>query len=441
MLFIRKKTVLALLSLLLITGVSCYRNDIQFGTAPDNNNTKIVYIDSVQPHLSTVLLDSFTTNSPISFIVGKIRDPFLGTVTAKPFFQVTMPVPLPSIPVTAHYDSTCLIVYLNKYYYGDTTKSLTIQVNELALPIVYTYGSNIYNTTDVPVKSTPLGSRTLKIRPSVDDSFMVRLNDIKGQELFNKLQQQADELTSSDKFLNYFKGISLSVGASDTSLVYGFRSASGKVIMRVYYHLTTPTFVSQVADFNSTFNAYAFNQIITDRTNTDLYSAIPGVREFASENTNDLAFTQYGAGVLLKSTFPTLKGILQSNAIVKLLRAELVYRPEAHTYNNFLKLPPTLFLSQTDATNNIGSQVYDSTGSFVLKVSPVIDNVYGANTYYRYNVTSYINSLLTSPGTEKSGFFLMETEDSTVQVNRAIIGDAHSNDKTQLLLTVAVINK
>ncbi|HVT85083.1 MAG TPA: hypothetical protein VHD35_07755 [Chitinophagaceae bacterium] len=441
MLFTRKKAVFTLLFLLLIIGVSCYRNDIQFGTTPSNTYTKIVYIDTVEPRLSTVLLDSFTTNSPISFLVGKIKDPYLGTVSTKPFFQMTMPSPLPSIPVTAHYDSTCLIVYLNKYYYGDTTKTLTIQANELALPIVYTYSTNIYNTTNVSVKSTPLGSRTLKIRPSIDDSLLVRVNDTKGLELFTKLQQQSSELTSSDKFLNYFRGISFSVDANDTSVIYGLNSASGKVIMRVYYHLTTPVFQSQFADFTSLNNTYAFNQIITDRTNTSLYSTTPGNKEFPSGNTNQLAFTQYDAGVLLKVTFPTLKGILQSDAIVKLLKAELIFKPEAHTYNGYFKLPPALFLAQTDATNNIGAQVYDSTGSAVLKVSPVIDNIYGINTYYRYNITSSINNLLTTPGTENSGFFLMEKEDSTIEVNRAVIGNIHSDSKTQLLLTVAVVNK
>jgi hypothetical protein len=439
--FTRKKTVISLLFLLVITGVSCYRNDIQFGTIPENTYTDIVYIDTVQPRLSTVLLDSFSTNSPVAFLVGKINDPYTGTVAATPFFQMTMPSPLPTIPVSAQYDSTCLIIYLNNYYYGDTTKAVTIRANELAAPIDYAYSSNIYNTSNIPVKSIPLGSRTLKVRPSSDDSLLVRLDDAKGQELFNKVQQQADELTSIDKFLNYFHGISLTTGSGDTSAVYGFKAASGKVIMRVYYHLTTPVFESEVLDFTSLNNTYAFNRIITDRSHSDLASMTPGVKEFFSENTNGLAFTQYGAGVLLKTTFPTLKGILQSDAIVKLLRAELIYRPEAHTYNGFFNLPPHLYLAQTDATNNIGPQVLDSSGTFPLTVPPVIDFLYGVNTYYRYNITSYINNFLTTAGTEQNGFFLMENEDSTVQINRAVIGDSHNSSRTQLVLTVAVVNK
>ncbi|HYM92936.1 MAG TPA: hypothetical protein VET23_02270, partial [Chitinophagaceae bacterium] len=216
--------------------------------------------------------------------------------------------------------------------------------------------------------------------------------------------------------------------------------AAGKTILRVFYHLTTPIFQSEFTDFTSLANAFAFNQVLTDRSNTPLFSSTPGVKEFPSEKINDLAFTQYGAGVLLKATFPSLKTILQSDNLVKLLKAELLVKPERHTYNSFFKLPATLFLSQTDASNTIGAQVYDSTGSFVQKIPPVIDNIYGINTYYRYEITSYINNLLTTSGTENSGFFLMQS-DSALQVDRAIIGNTHTAYKTQLLLTVAVISK
>ncbi|MFI5132776.1 MAG: DUF4270 family protein [Chitinophagales bacterium] len=442
MLLIGRKTVVCFCILILLVCGSCYRNDIQFGSTPENSYTHIVYVDTVEPRLSTVILDSFTTNSPVAFLVGKYKDPYLGTISAKPFSQMTIPVSVDtvSIPVTAQYDSACVIAYLNNYYYGDTTRSLTIQANELAQPIDYTYSNFLYNTSNVPVKPTALGSRTLRIRPAIDDSFTIRMNDTKGLELFNKLQQQADEISTSDKFLNYFKGISFSVGNNDTSVVYGLNATGGKIIMRVYYHLTTPFFQSKFVDFTSLANAFAFNQVITDRTNTPLYSAGPGVKEFPSGQTNNLAFTQFGAGVMLKATFPSLKGILQSDNIIKLLRAELILKPLGHTYSDFFKLPPAMFLSQTDATNTIGAQVYDSTGTLVLNVSPVVDNIYGINTYYRYNITSYINTFLTTGGTENSGFFVMQN-DSTLQVNRAVIGNARSAYKTQLLLTMAVISK
>ena len=343
------------------------------------------------------------------------------------------------IPSTAQYDSIKLLVYMNNYYYGDTTKSITITASELAQPIDYTYSNLLFNTSSIPVKPVPLGSSTVVIRPNVNDSFFVRLNDIKGTELFNKLVQQDPEVNSTDAFLNYFRGISLSVNSSDTSVLYGIGSTAGKIIMRIYYHRTTPYFENDFVDFSSLSNSYSFNQVVTDRTNTLLYSSSPGNKEFPSAQTNDLAFTQFGAGVLLKITFPSLKGILQSDDIIKLLKAELIIRPADHTYNGNLQLPPLLHLAQADATNVIGTSVPDSVGNS-QDISPVIDNIYGANTYYRFNVTSSIANFLNTAGSEQSGFFLLD-DNSPPGVDRAVIGNIHSNYKTQLLLTVAIISK
>lgn len=439
--FLRKKELIGLLTLITIVFGSCYRNDIQFGSPPDNSYTRVVYVDTVEAKLSTVVLDSFVTSSPVSFLIGKYKDPYLGMVSTQPFFQMSIPSPLPSIPFSAIYDSARIILYSNKYSYGDTTKAITIQANELSQPIEYTYANNLYNTSYVPVKPTPLASKTLVTRPKVDDSIMLNVNDTKGLELFNKLKQNALEISTQDNFLNYFKGISLTVGTNDTSVVYGINSAGGKIILRVYYHSTAPVLQNDFADFTSLSNSFAFNQVITNRTGTPLFTTSHSVTEFPSEQTGDMAFTQYEAGVLLKVTFPSLKGILQSDNVVKLLNANLIFRPVGQSYTNFLQLPPSLFLSQTGASNIIGSQVSDSTGSNIQYIAPVIDYFYGVNTYYRFSVTPYINTLLTNAGTESNGFFLMEKEDSTVQVDRAIIGNLHSPFKTQLQLTVAVIKQ
>src|SRR5690242_17323799 len=91
MLFTRKRAAILTLLFLSLVSVSCYRNDVQFGTISENNYTRLVYIDTVEPRLSTIVLDSFATNSPNGFLLGKYKDPYLGIVSAKPFFQMTIP--------------------------------------------------------------------------------------------------------------------------------------------------------------------------------------------------------------------------------------------------------------------------------------------------------------------------------------------------------------
>jgi hypothetical protein len=415
---------------------SCYRKDIGFGNLPDNNYTNVAFTDTVQPVLSTVVLDSFATNNPTSFLVGKYKDPYLGVISTKPFFQMTIPAATVTIPASAKYDSFCFIMHPNKYYYGDTARSQTIYINELADYIYYTYNTSIYNTSNFAVKPVPLGSKTLKIRPNGDDSIQIKLDDAKGLELFNNLANQASEIQTDANFQNYFKGISLSVANADTAAVYGLSATSTNMVMRVYYHTTTPYNQSLSVDFPLKSGFFSFNQILTDRTGTPLYSPSPvGVKEFFSTQTNNESFTQFGTGVLLKAIFPSLKSIVTTDKIIELQKAELVFRPIGSSFDfNKYVLPNSLSLAATDATNSIG-------GNVATNVTPVIDEIYGTGTYYKFDVTSYINMLLTTTGNSDKGLFLLQNGVSP-NVTRAVMGDSNQPlFNVQLLVTAIIINK
>ncbi|HEY1870509.1 MAG TPA: hypothetical protein VGG71_05585 [Chitinophagaceae bacterium] len=176
------------------------------------------------------------------------------------------------------------------------------------------------------MKPVPLGSKTLTIRPNSSDSVQIKLSDAKGLELFNKLANQASEITTDANFQDYFRGISLSLDDNDTTAVYGLSSTSTDMVMRIYYHTTTPYYQNLFVDFPLKTGFYSFNQILTDRTGTPLYSPNPiGVKEFFSTQTNNESFTQYGTGVLLKAIFPSLKSIVTSDKIIELQKAELVF--------------------------------------------------------------------------------------------------------------------
>jgi len=261
------------------------------------------------------------------------------------------------------------------------------------------------------------------------------MNDEKGTELFNKLQQQSDDVISDANFQNYFKGVSLSVGDNDTTAVYGLNGSPADMVMRIFYHTTTPYLQAEFVDFPLTSATHSFNQIITDRTGTPFYSSTPGLKEFSSDQTNHVALTQYGAGVFLKIIFPSLRGIVTTDKIVELQKAELVVRPVPSSYDfNKFKLPDNLSLFQTDGTNTLGSL---SVGNVPL----VTDEIYGVGTYYKFDVTSYINTLLTTSGVTDKGFFLLENS-SSPNVTRAVIGDnTQLLYNTQLLITAIIINK
>jgi hypothetical protein len=435
------RSAIILLAALLINN-ACTRKEIEFGTVPENNYSHLVYIDSVGIQQSTVITDSFETGGATSLLLGRYKDPFLGVISARSFFQMDKPSTFQNIETGAIYDSLVLIIKPNDYYYGDTSRVQTIYVHELAKTIVLGYASKLYNTGSTDLKPVPLGRSTMRIRPVLDDSLMIRLDDNKGRELFELLKRQALEVTRTEDFLNYFYGISLSTGETDTTSIIGLQTGSS-LWMRVYYHTNTPFNVNYMVDFPMLANTLTYNQIIANRTGTGINPTTPGVSELPASRTGGYSFSQLGTGMAAKISFPGLRGILLNSQYLKLLKAELILRPAELSFDREkYKLPYRIELQSTDATNINQGSIPDSTDSATLYATPVVDEIYGRNNYYRFDLTSYINHLLTTPGSEDFALFIQPTFNAvSPNVNRLIIGgSSHDGYISQLHLSVLIIN-
>lgn len=428
-------------SIAALTLSACYKKQIEFSGDPANNYSRIVFTDTVAVQLSTAMSDSFVTSGSTSFLLGRYKDPYIGTITGRPFFQLSNLSAAVDIPVTAVFDSMILILRPNGYWYGDTTRSQTILVNELASPISYSYNNRLYNTTDFAVQQPALGSRSLRISPQSGDSISITLDRNKGLEIFQKLVDKSTELTDADAFQNYFKGIRLSFATGDTSAVVGL-TGSADMVMRVLYHTTVPLEEKKYVDFSMNVNDFAFNQITPDHTGTLLPAVSPGLHVIPSTQTGNVAFTQNDAGLMLKMTFPSLRNVIRNDDVIKLLKAELIVRPAPQSFDRYIYKLPDLELALTNGSNIVGQTVTDSSGANQV-ISPAIDALYGEGTHYRFDVTSYIQQLLTTAGAEDYGVFLLEELNlSSLQVNRAVINDANQPAyKTQLLLSFVVIDK
>src|SRR3954466_6434868 len=116
----KRSSILIVSIISLFINSACTRNEIEFGTVPENNYSHLVYIDSVGIQQSTVITDSFETGGATSLLLGRYRDPFLGVISARSFFQMDKPSTFQNIETGAIYDSLVLIIKPNDYYYGDT---------------------------------------------------------------------------------------------------------------------------------------------------------------------------------------------------------------------------------------------------------------------------------------------------------------------------------
>jgi hypothetical protein len=213
-------------------------------------------------------------------------------------------------------------------------------------------------------------------------------------------------------------------------------------VIRVHYHKTIPLPQTAYIDFTSLANEYSFTQVLPDRRGTGLAPVTPGLSEIFPIATNGRTYLQPGTGLSLKMIFPTLKSILNrdNDGLVKLLKAELIVKPKYLSSDLYrYKLPSSLGLAQTDETNLTGSTLSDSSGLNSLSATPVIDEVYGINNYYRFNVTNYINQLLTTVGTEKKGFYLLQQSAVARSMDRLVV-EASGGKEAGVMLLLYVLN-
>ncbi|WP_276481207.1 DUF4270 family protein [Paraflavitalea pollutisoli] len=423
---------------------SCYKDEISFGDITDgDSNTRIITIDTITPVMSTVVLDSFPTNGNKIILIGRWSDAQLGTTDASTYLQFGLPADLVSFtfPNDAVYDSIALGFNPIQQYYGDTLGAQTYSVYEMAYQPDYTYASQIYNTSTTGLLPAPLASVTRQLRPGYGDSLQIRLPQDKGLDLYNKIRTNATEVSTADNFLNYLRGFCIRVGATDKGAIYSF-NADSSVVMKLHYHTTIPTYQEHIIQFYITRTDYQYNRVVSDRSNTPLAPKNNLQTEFFPDAQTSYAFSQAGTGVMMKVKFPSLRNILGYTPVVRLISAKLVLKPVEQTFDDYgYRLPDSLYLAQTDASNLIGSALTSSDGASMMYASPFVDYISRSNTNYTFDVSSYINYLLTTAGTTEGGFFVLQEAPGTTQgLDRVLMGSAnHPKYKTQLSVTVMAV--
>lgn len=427
---------------------SCYKKDVQVGDELAESHTRIITVDTVAVQLSSYVLDSFTTNNNNFALIGNYFDTYTGKTVAGTVIQPGLPTISEDVatlmPKSAVFDSLVLYMRPSGYYYGDTTKPFAIQLNELAAQPDYTNLTYLFNTSSVSLlPNPPIGTFSQTIRPGFKDTVRIVLPKATGQLWYDAIRNKDTRFQSETAFLDFFKGLYIQPANNTGAAVYGFNLADSSVRLRMHFHQTLPAKTDKFLDFIITRTGYQYNRIITDRTGTMLEPITKGQHDFYPTATNAFAITQGGTGVYLKARFPSLRDVLKIDDVVRLMDARLILKPVKGTYTYFgNSLPNTLYPITTDATNNLGSALLDTTGQGFQLRAPSIDFVYGANTNYTFNITSYINALLNTPGSQENGLFIIQDPAQTAkEINRGVMGsNLNTLYETQLILNILTID-
>jgi hypothetical protein len=409
---------------------ACSKPQIRFnGVYNPDNATNIVSIDTFSVQVSSVFLDSFPTNGTKSQLLGKYIDPFFGTINSQSFTDIAAPVNPPTLTNYSIYDSIVLITRIDKTFYGDTSNVQGFMVSQLTQTLNYPGTQTaFYNNNSITYDPTVLSSAYVKVRPQAgvtsqlkSDSIIFTMPNSMGRDLFGLLYRQPDTLTTPAQFREYFKGLTIYPDPNYPGAMYGFKDT---ITLRIYYHEPGVVAANKTVDFTTVNQFSQFNKISVDRTGTPLASISHANPEIPSTATANQAFLQPITSIYTKLLFPTISNLLGFQDYVAVMKAQLVIKPIAGTYNPIFALPPSITLALTNDANSIGTNLPYGSGNLN------IDYLYGTNTNYSYDITTYIQGALSqgAASNAKNGIIMITPAAAyNTSFNRTVIGNAYNS--------------
>ncbi len=391
MIFSSRKNIIFLLPVILI--LSCSKSDITYvQTIPSSGNPAVTQTDTFSGKFIIFQADSFVTNNTSSIYLGYYKDPVFGKIKCESYLKINMPNSSPETDNNAVYDSIALIIHTDSSYYGDTSSLIKIAAYRLQDKIEVNSDNNIFNKATLSTYSSPLGTTNIVVRPKTTDSIRIKIDDTFGKDLFNQYMLHADNIQDSAHFNNYFRGIKLQTDNASTNAIYGLRTSG--ITLRMYYHIDNGFIVNLVSDFAGGSHSYQFTNITADRSGTVLEPLDRG-EEIDASTIGNKFYMQELTAVRTRMSFSNLGDILKQGSFVKILAADLEIKPVAGTYSMY-PLPSQMYLYFRDIGGTLSGPLYSSDQSYIQSGDLNIDNLYGIDTRYIYDVSSYVQNEMTA---------------------------------------------
>lgn len=419
----RNHYLLLYISLALLT--SCNNDSSIYSVGEDfiELDTRVIITDTLSVNASSIILDSITTSTSNRLLIGAFRDNDFGNLTSQSYLNLETTTY--NIDNNAVYDSIGLILYYDKYYYGDTTQIQTIKAHE----IIENFepdnnGTAFYNTSSLKYDDTILGSLAFTPYPNKKDSIFIPLNNNFGKNLFEKLQD--NDINNSDDLYQNFKGITLVPNDNNTA-VLGFGKTS--LVMRMYFTIENEN--DENTDYYNDFtieSAYKFfNKTTSDKSSTLLSSITSSEDILKSSVTNNKAYIQSGTSINMRIDIPYIKNLnaLEQNGTV--LSAALTFYPDIKTFESNTFGADSLIIYVVDKKNRFIQQLTNNEGSAVYAKYKSMNNEFDSQNYYTADITYFIEEIKASSfNLDYSLLFQFPNNNNTV--NKIQIYDSENSE-------------
>jgi hypothetical protein len=369
-----------------------------------DSQTRLQIVDTFRVDLSTVIQDSLRTSGTKVVLVGNHSDNTFGSIKCETYFDLAFSA-FENIEDKAYFDSAAFILPYTGYSFGDTLSSMTLQIHQLTERINTANDGYLYNTNSFDYESEPISSATFYPHPNDERDTLVRFRaDALGEDLYNKIRDKDENVSSSEWFMDYIKGFIVTPGNAANKAIIGLDANESKISLKIYYHLRLEEPEMKEITISMGEINHQFNHVDYDLNGTFLNSIKNSGNKKMSSETDYKSYMQGLTGLITKVQFPTLQEIFLTDNW-KILKAELILEPVRNSYDDY-PLPEKLYIYQTDKVSRTTSILKDERGNSISQLTdsennPLTaffeyDKILGDDTRYTFDITSYLTGELSA---------------------------------------------
>ncbi|ULQ54575.1 DUF4270 family protein [Flavihumibacter fluvii] len=421
-----------LLSVVLSLLIACTKQAQFISTISPSENPYVLQVDSFSGNFVVFREDSFVTSNDTFALVGHHIDSLFGRTSCEHFTRFELPG-LGDIPNSAQFDSIELILLTDHRSYGDSSGLMKFSVQRLSASIS-NETNKFYNTTEFATYPRELGYRQTVLRPNLNDSLSILMDKDFGLELFSLFKAKATEVTSSERFQEYFKGLRIYADSGQTSQVVSFKKS---LVLRLHYHEDVGNTIAKTIDLQSSTSNYQYNRIRRNFSGSAL-AALQSAKEINAADLGNRFFLQELLRIRTRINFPNISEILKTSDYVKILNAQLEIKPVAGSWAMY-PLPTEMNVYLRKADQTLSSALLNTEGS-AQNGNLSLDNLYGQQTNYVFDVTDYLATEMTATSYTTQQLVLVPSGNQSLMSRLAGNTTGSSNLRSRLIVSILVYN-
>ncbi|MBN2164964.1 MAG: DUF4270 family protein [Marinilabiliaceae bacterium] len=422
-------------------------NGMSVGSDLVVSKSNATIVDTVTISLSTVKTDTIITSSHNIALVGQTEIAGYGAVNAKSY------IPLEYNTFIKYnkeeiFDSLTISFYLSGYYKGDTLANLNLKIYEVTDSFIvnsqrtYSSTTSFYSTKyweykfdNLNHKSEPLFERNIKVRPSTTKEHEYKLSN----EIFNRLTSFVKTATADSTLEGRFFGIAIDADSLTTKCVLGLSVNDSSCCFNLYSHTISESKTTIVRKFNLLNSQQQFYSVKNTSNYPELNQNQIHKYKITDKKTDNQSVLAGLAGYEIRIDFPYLKQLLEISNQSYLMNAILIIKPNMDLCS-VNSLPNSIYLATTNKLNEITGYFKDSDNNY-LTGDLVTDIINKENTYYSFNITSYLhNAIENSYFTDGEGLMLTLPDNQFSTTFNSIIIGGFSNTKYKSHLNIYYYN-